>query len=325
MPVTWDTDLAAADVHTIGLVRTYSFRYSGSTSARVLSWELLPDLDLLLIDPSSTSAETRFRPADGTVSLSGDEVVIVLFEPGDDGFMPGKPERRLTDDDCDIVRAAIERAEGGRRPFVSSKGISDAASRYASAVAHVAVLDENGDERGGTGFLYGSRDLLVTAEHVVRPSQFELGTVEFCDGSVSRSAEIVGVSREMDVAVLRLDEPVPARPLVICRPGDDLRLGTRMLVIGYPRTPGLRPARVYQEVVPASRSLAFIDNVERFLLSMPLLGGFSGSPVIDDGLLLAGMITEAPEDGLGGSTPNVYPALMVSGDAISSVADEILA
>lgn len=75
---------------------------------------------------------------------------------------------------------------------------------------------------------------------------------------------------------------------------------------------------MYQEVVPASRSLAIVDKIERFLLSTPLLGGFGGSPVIDDGLLLAGMITEAPEDGPGGRTPNVYPALMVPGDAISS-------
>lgn len=84
----------------------------------------------------------------------------------------------------------------------------------------------------GTGFLWDDQGHVVTNFHVV---QYATGGVQvsFNDG-VSRKAEVIGVSRHKDLAVLRVENPPEEVPVIPLGSSKELRVGQSVYAIGNP-------------------------------------------------------------------------------------------
>jgi len=276
-------------------MREYRFPVSErGPFVRTLGWDLLADLDLLLIDPGSPSRETSYRRPDGVISTDGDsrEIVIQLYEPSDGSFGGGTP-RHLSDDDRSAVQRAID--AGGPVPDVwSGSDLHNVAGRFAASVGRVLMKSAGGDEHFGTGFLYRERDLLATAAHVVDPNALTLVAIEF--PMVRVGGEVVDLDRKADVAIVRLGERVPARPVAIDLPASDIKPGREALVIGYPNMPGLEIAPSLLAVRIASVRRSYLMDSDLVELSTHLGGGYSGAPVLDAGHTLVGLVVAYPEE-----------------------------
>lgn len=113
----------------------------------------------------------------------------------------------------------------------------------------------------------GSRSMLVTNYHVLGPASGPGSTVEVVRESLRAEAEVVLVDEGRDLAVVAVDQPLPALPLAEARP----RVGDPVLVVGSPL--GLEQS-VVSGIVSALR-----DN--HIQISAPLNPGNSGGPVVD--------------------------------------------
>ena len=86
-------------------------------------------------------------------------------------------------------------------------------------------------EGTGSGFVYDDAGLIVTNNHVIAGAT-EIEIV-LLDGS-HYTAEVVGTDPYYDLAVLRVDSPVPVAPPIPLGNADALRVGQIVLAIGNP-------------------------------------------------------------------------------------------
>jgi serine protease Do len=156
-------------------------------------------------------------------------------------------------------------------------GLAEASEFIASTAAKAgeAVVGLGPGWRGGSGVVVADGRVL-TAAHNLRREQV---SVVFADGRRER-AEVLGVDRDVDLAVLAVDtagiEPIPVG-------GDDAVRGIGALVVGLAR-PGGRALRVTHGFVstdqretrgPRGRRIPAIEH------SAPLPRGSSGGPLLD--------------------------------------------
>lgn len=132
----------------------------------------------------------------------------------------------------------------------------------------------------GTGFLIDS-DLVVTNRHVVKSKSNDLsytitqflsdGSPKLVGGSIVRWSPVL----EQDLAMIKLDRPVAAAPMII--DPNELIVDDEVTVIGFPNT------AVNGEHILAS--VGFVEDVNKDLpwlhLSSRLQPGSSGSPCVD--------------------------------------------
>jgi len=181
----------------------------------------------------------------------------------------------------------------------------------------------------GSGVLISAEGRILTAAHVVQTA--EEVVVEFPDGTLCR-AHVEGSVKGADVALIRLDDPVPEGAHVSpIANSDDVKVGSRCMVIGAPRgishtlTVGhisarrLQPGRVAQMVRP-----------EFFQTDASINQGNSGGPMFDIHGRVIGIVSYivtagGGSEGLGfAATSNVCKKLLIDSSPFWSGTDEIL-
>jgi S1-C subfamily serine protease len=105
----------------------------------------------------------------------------------------------------------------------------DAMSIY-QKVSPSVVRISSGDEVIGSGFIIDAEAHVVTAYHVVEQSP-KINVI-LPDGNFS-AAEIIGISKHSDVAVLKLEKQLLTQPLPLANSAT-VRIGEPVLVIGSP-------------------------------------------------------------------------------------------
>jgi 2-alkenal reductase len=193
-----------------------------------------------------------------------------------------------------------------------------AVQRVAPAV--VTVLTESGFGLGsGSGVIISNEGHIVTNNHVVRGAR-ELAVI-FADGR-QVDAELIGTFELTDLAIIRVDEPVPA----VAELGDSdiLQAGARVIAIGSPL--GRFQNTVTTGIVSALNRQ--VDELTGLIQTdAPINQGNSGGPLLNSAgqvvgintLVVRGGMSEA--EGLGFAIPSntvqaVADQLIVSGQVV---------
>lgn len=138
---------------------------------------------------------------------------------------------------------------------------------------------------GGTGIIYDSSGLVLTANHLVEGAGLVQVSIEGTEGSLS--AEIIGRSACDNLAVLKLlGTDFPAVSL-----SETDALGAGVQVIGYPigeTTQNKEESAIEEE--PPLISAGFADITGTLPLDVALDPGYSGAPVLTGDGQLTGLI-----------------------------------
>lgn len=142
---------------------------------------------------------------------------------------------------------------------------------------------QESDTSTGSGFLVDRRGDILTDYHVVAGAERAGGVNVDFEGGVSRAANVVGVDRGADLAILKvnMDQLSNVRPLPL---GDStsVHVGDPTLAIGNPfgvdRTLAGGIVAALQHEIPASDGLT-VDNVIQ--TDQPVNPGGAGGPLFD--------------------------------------------
>lgn len=108
--------------------------------------------------------------------------------------------------------------------------VGDIYNRVEKSVVKIRVLRIDGDEVGGSGFVFDSTGHVVTNNHVVEGGkEFE---VTFSDGSILK-AELVGGDMYSDLAVIKVTDVIAVAPLALAD-SSSLKVGDQVVAVGSP-------------------------------------------------------------------------------------------
>ena len=161
---------------------------------------------------------------------------------------------------------------------------------YATAVEiQVKLKPEDQWRRSGTGWLYRDQNTIVTAKHVAQDEERDMMTdaltvkqwtalrVKFSDGTFA-DVKSHQEAPDEDISVLTLDDAVTKnahrQTLHIAR--KNAEMGQGVIFVGYPAW--------FNAMLSVGYVTSFCEkpNGVRFTLSNPIIGGHSGSAVLDD-------------------------------------------
>lgn len=188
-----------------------------------------------------------------------------------------------------------------------------------SQIANTGGLFGQGGTASGSGFIIDDSGHIVTNNHVVEGAASL--TVVFSDGTET-DATLVGADPFQDVAVIKVDVPVPAT--VSFGDSDQLRPGDPVIAIGSAL--GEFTNSVTNGIVSATnRSL---DTGEGYRLdnliqhNAPISPGNSGGPLIDMQGLVVGMNTAVVRGSIGQSAEGL--GFAVAGNVVKEIAERII-
>jgi S1-C subfamily serine protease len=180
--------------------------------------------------------------------------------------------------------------------------IIEVAEKVKPSVVHVEAIVKFNDRRNqvtGSGLIVTSDGAILTNEHVV--DNAVKVTVSVPGMKRRFPAEIVGMDRQTDIALLRIrhDGPLPAATL---GSADDVRVGQWVLAIGNPY--GLDGTVSFGIVSAKSRDLEVPDLLNDFIQTDAMIDrGSSGGPLVDlDGRVL-GINSRGQGRGIGFTIP----------------------
>ncbi len=145
-----------------------------------------------------------------------------------------------------------------------------------------AILYVETDRGGGTGFLIGDGEYAVTCNHVVRNSRNI--HVRYIDGR-QVAATILGVDRNSDLAILKLEEASVVASLSIAE-ADAIQEGQSILAIGHP----LGFSFTVSRGIVSSRCRV-IDAIAYIQTDASLNPGNSGGPIICESGEVVGIVS----------------------------------
>lgn len=256
----------------------------------------------------------RRRLNDGDVVQLGD--LQFRFVEGMRGAQPpSTPNNQWTPYIVVILLACLI----GVAYFVSQKGSTGStSSAWEDSIAMVVVVTPT-EASFGTAFSYQSPGLFVTDAHVVA-SAGPNGVVDLVTGAGTpkqrlTKAQIVTLSNELDLALLRLvDNSVSLPPLAL---GDSASLkgGDKLTAFGFPDN-GI-PLSVEKGSFPSvARMSAEVQKVEKdpvngramfVQVGMQVTQGASGAPLLDDNGRVCGVIQKGIPGG---------PTVAISSDSL---------
>ena len=172
-------------------------------------------------------------------------------------------------------------------------------------------VDGCGIESGGSSFAIGA-DLLVTNRHVV---EFDATpTLTSRDGAVVLEARVIGMSDEVDLAVLQVDRPLGL--FLEWAPTASLAEGQRVVALGYPS-----PFETFSVSVGTLNAFEVVGGVRVGIISDESTDyGSSGGPLLTDRGLVAGIVTEFAGEG-----GRQVLGVSLTYDAVRSELDRIVA
>jgi len=143
---------------------------------------------------------------------------------------------------------------------------------------------------GGTGFLFSTKDYIITNWHVVKGAGSILA--KFTNGETVE-AKVVAKDIRSDIAVLKLERSPPLSATQI-KLGDSsqARMGERIFTIGYPASKIMGEKPKYSEgVINAMTGLK--DDPAFFQISVPVQPGNSGGPLFNERGEVIGITTSS--------------------------------
>ncbi|SVE34253.1 uncharacterized protein METZ01_LOCUS487107, partial [marine metagenome] len=166
---------------------------------------------------------------------------------------------------------------------------------------------------GGTGFLFSSRDYIITNWHVVKGAGSILA--KFTNGETVE-AKVVAKDVRSDIAILKLEKAPPLSATQI-KLGDSsqARMGEKIFTIGYPASKIMGEKPKYSEgVINAMTGLK--DDPAFFQVSVPVQPGNSGGPLFNERGEVIGITTASLSslamDAMGAIAQNVNYAIKSS-------------
>ena len=188
---------------------------------------------------------------------------------------------------------AFDRVRGG-----SAAATASAAPGFQAVYRHAApgvlrldavVCGELGGRGVGTGFLALDARHVVTAAHVVDSAV----AITARSTEEVRTAEVVGMDRARDLALLRLDRALPVEPAAFV--AERVPEATEVLAVGYPHREPLSPTR--GTVSGYDRKELIAGQVVTGLVqtSAAINPGNSGGPLLDEDGRVVGVVIAGSE------------------------------
>lgn len=250
-------------------------------------------------DPAAVDKDDKVvMGEDGSpLPARGDRRPIVTDENGKPIMGAGNeplPAKRLPDQPTNVIviegpQKQSDIPESGKiTPSAPRPAATDEAKLAAMtrpAVVTIAVGNAAGDYSGqGSGFLITSDGLVVTNHHVIADgSQF---VALLADGSPLSVVKVLASDAARDLALLRIDTGGRTLPYLALAPEDYLlEVGDKIAVMGSPH--GLE-GTFTTGIVSAKRKDKDVDLVQ---ITAPVSPGSSGSPVVDTGATVVGIVT----------------------------------
>jgi serine protease Do len=181
---------------------------------------------------------------------------------------------------------------------------------------------DGGERRAlGSGFIVDPRGYIITNNHVVDKADkiyVKLSTDSENDGENGRLAHVVGVDKETDIAVIKIDNPTPL-PTVKLGNSDGAQVGDWVLAIGSPFglsqtvSAGIVSAknRSIDEPNPSGLSNQFQKFIQTDAAINP---GNSGGPLVDMAGNVVGMNTAIYTQSMGSQGVGfAMPANIIAG------------
>ena len=186
------------------------------------------------------------------------------------------------------TRVAVERVAAPATPATAVTGLTDVsplADGLRSAIVQILADGPNGSMRG-SGVIYRSDGLMLTAEHVIERAR-SLRIV--LDDGRSVGARLVGADAETDVALLDLDGS--GYPTALLGTAATLRVGQPTVTVGAPT--GMSGGAVVSVAVVSALGQS-VDVLDAHLVDMvqtdaPVAPGCSGGAVVDTSGVVIGI------------------------------------
>ena len=176
--------------------------------------------------------------------------------------------------------AGIDPAPAPAQPDESAlDDVADLTARIRPAIAQIVARDATGERRWGSGVLFRSDGLVLTAHHIV--SGADVVRVILDDGR-DLVARFVGSDAETDMALLDLDgEDFPTVPLGT---GRSTKVGQRAITIGAPSGTASERPLVRVSMVSGVGQEAGVEGrhfVDMIRTEAAVAAGCSGGAVVD--------------------------------------------
>jgi S1-C subfamily serine protease len=166
----------------------------------------------------------------------------------------------------------------------AAQDLSSALAQIVEKVGPSVVRVEDGRGRPSTGVVWDNTGLIVTASHSQeREDSLEVG---LHDGSTVK-ATLVGFDNSTDVALIKVDNPLPAPTW---SDGADLKVGNLVLLLGRPGKTARASLGIASAVGKDEWRTAAGGKVDRYVQAdVSRSPGFSGGPLVDVNGGLLGM------------------------------------
>jgi putative serine protease PepD len=221
---------------------------------------------------------------------------------------------RVTEDGHPAVGRAAPAFANGSAATVDPKS-SEPIAAVAAAVSPAVVQIEGSDDLG-SGFIYDTEGHILTAAHVVA-GQGTTVDVRLADGSVHKG-DVLGADTASDVAVIKID-PVQNMQVATLAVGVKVLVGQTAVAIGSPF--GLDQTVTAGIVSAVDRPTRTPGGaIDMYQIDAPINPGNSGGPVADKLGRVFGM-----SDSIAGANVNVGLGFLVPIDLAKDVADKIVA
>ena len=199
-------------------------------------------------------------------------------------------------------------------PTTRAQGIVESERiEIAERLQRATVLIEVG-RQSGSGFIATKNGLIVTNAHVVAQARYVSPKVVYGDGT-KRRATLLSIDQQIDLAVLRPDNPPRIKPLVMDSSGK-VRVGQSVLAFGSPF--GLQ-GTLTQGIVSARRDVGEGAHRIKGLIQTdaPINPGNSGGPLVDArgrviGINTAIMSRSGGSHGIGFAVPVRYASKLLA-------------
>jgi S1-C subfamily serine protease len=222
------------------------------------------------------------------------KINLRLYQPGFDnpvwsGTVQGRPKFKRWDEILNSRRSAYGLKTAlnmAIKQWHSYPGFQEAMVRLSGNDSSQATLQPIAPQSsikqpvvsGGTGFLFSSKDYVITNYHVVKGASSILA--KFTNGRTVE-ASVVAKDPKNDIAILKLAKapPLSATPIKL---GDSsqARMGEKIFTIGYPASKIMGEKPKYSEGVINSMT-GLKDDPAFFQVSVPVQPGNSGGPLFN--------------------------------------------
>src|SRR5208283_5170053 len=285
--------------------------------ARIRNHRLSSTFALLAVLSASILAGsifTRSVSAKGQAVDSSDARPLVIPKPVDLSTDFSKIAKEVGPAVVNINTVSIPKQSANRRtrrgqviPFGGNQGnggdqgdMQDFFNRFFGGQGGDDGEDQGGGgkrEALGSGFIVDSRGYIITNNHVVDNADkiyVKLSSDPDNDGEDGRPAHVIGVDKETDIAVIKIDAPQPL-PTVKLGNSDGAQVGDWVLAIGSPF--GLSKTVSAGIVSAKDRSIddnpnGMANQFQRFIQTDAAINpGNSGGPLVDMAGEVIGMNT----------------------------------